>query len=245
MTKTEQIKAAILKLADAFLAGIFGLLDSPEGDRPDSPPPVVSEVWEPNFVEVPGVSFKSHGPFKTPTGNPFGLTVHHTVSGRSAASAKAVLSYLAKSGLGAVVMDENGVLYIPKGFNPLRQIVYHAGTSAWKGKTGVSNYCLGIEICGWGTDGAKRGAKDLRTVKAEENRKAGTYQAFTKAQEETLFNFCLWLKEKNPDFNFDWVVGHDEVAQPIGRKSDPGGSLSVTMPELRRLLKEAAAATLA
>jgi len=40
----------------------------------------------------------------------------------------------------------------------------------------------------------------------------------------------------NPEFRADWVAGHDEVSP--GRKSDPGGSLSMTMPQFRYMLKK-------
>ncbi len=53
-----------------------------------------------------------------------------------------------------------------------------------------------------------------------------------------MVNFCLWQLKVNPEFKVDWIMGHDEVAIPLGRKSDPGGCLSVTMPEFREIIKE-------
>jgi hypothetical protein len=50
-------------------------------------------------------------------------------------------------------------------------------------------------------------------------------------------------KKNNPNiFNEDYILGHDEVAGPRGigksRKQDPGGALSMTMTELRELVKK-------
>lgn len=71
---------------------------------------------------------------------------------------------------------------------------------------------------------------------------AGAYLPYTAEQEESLFEFLIWAKANNPAvFNFDYVLGHDEVAGPKGigywRKNDPGGALSVTMTEFRNKLK--------
>lgn len=70
----------------------------------------------------------------------------------------------------------------------------------------------------------------------------GWYQKFTPEQEEAVEKLCLYLKEKRPDiFAFDKIKGHDEAVAESGnpkRKNDPGGSLSMTMNEFRRRLKE-------
>jgi len=52
-----------------------------------------------------------------------------------------------------------------------------------------------------------------------------------------LFKLLRWLEYNgNGIFKLDFVLGHDEVAP--SRKNDPGGSLSMTMPEFRKKLKE-------
>lgn len=70
----------------------------------------------------------------------------------------------------------------------------------------------------------------------------GYYHVYTKEQEETLIKTLLWLKAQRPNvFDFDFVLGHDEVSGLKGlgrwRKTDPGGALSVPMPQFRELLK--------
>lgn len=128
---------------------------------------------------------------------------------------------------------------------PLDRWGSHAGSSSWPTLgSSVSQYLVGVEIASAGKVdssgkswfGKTYAADRLRTVKKEANRQAGTYVKYTTEQEEALISLCLWLKANNPQvFDFDLVLGHDEVSP--SRKDDPGGSLSMTMPELRAELK--------
>lgn len=187
----------------------------------------------PTIVRVPGVKYKVVGKYKTKTKQAKGLVVHYTVSGRTAQAAKNVVAYMARNGLGCMVMDENGIIYVPENFNLQTDVAYHAGKSSWRGLSGMSYYCMGMEICCWGK-GAKVGP--FRTVaKKTDNRQKGTYQTYTAAQEKSLENFILWQLDVNPEFDINFVAGHDEIA-PL-RKSDPGGSLSVGMPAFRGKFK--------
>jgi N-acetyl-anhydromuramyl-L-alanine amidase AmpD len=72
---------------------------------------------------------------------------------------------------------------------------------------------------------------------------AGYFHKYSLAQEASLIELLVWLKNNNPSiFNVDYILGHDEVAGPKGigrsRKQDPGGALSMTMAELRDLVKK-------
>lgn len=132
---------------------------------------------------------------------------------------------------------------------------YHAGASAWPGlRSSVHKDLVGIEICNAGKlditlDKNKNPLKyvanfgqeipidQVRTVPARDNMAKGSYQKYSLAQELALIEFLIWCKQERPNvFMIKNVVGHDEVATPKGRKSDPGGSLSCTMPEFRALL---------
>lgn len=177
----------------------------------------------PNIVRVPGVKYKIVGKYKTKTKQAKGLGVHYTVSGRTAQAAKNVVAYMAKKGLGCMVMDENGIIYVPENFNIQTDVAYHAGKSSWKGLSGMSYYLMGMEICCWGK-GSKVGP--LRNK----------FQAYTPKQEAALVNFIKWQLDVNPEFSIDFVAGHHEISP--GRKSDPGDSLSMTMPKFRELLKK-------
>jgi len=133
---------------------------------------------------------------------------------------------------------------------------YHSGTSYWKGLgSKIADKVVGIEIQaagrvkpnGDGTYNAyftvqKKGDKPFlesevrHAPEANANIQKGTYHAYTVQQERALTELLLWLKRNNPDvFNFDYVVGHDEI-NPKG-KNDPGAALSMTMPEFREYIK--------
>lgn len=190
---------------------------------------------EPEFVVVGGIQFAPLGKYTTPSGLFKGLVVHYTVSGRTAASAKAVLSYLASQGLGCMVMDEDGLIYVPENWNPLTSWGHHAGVSSWQGEQWLSDKYAGMEICCWGK-GSSVGP--FRSSQGEANISPGTYQAFTASQERSLIRFCDWALKVNPEFSAERIVGHDEIraaAGKPGQKTDPGASLSKTMPDFRML----------
>lgn len=192
---------------------------------------------DPEFIEVKGIRYPEIGFYDTESGWFSGLVVHYTVSGRNERSARGVVSHLSRLGLGAMVMDENGLIYVGEGFDPLCHWGHHAGVSKWRGMVGLSKYFAGMEICSWG-----RGSKHGPLRHFDEplgNIYPGTYQAFTEAQESSLINFCLWALDINPEFNLANVCGHDEVRAEAGKpgdKTDPGGSLSMTMPAFRQHL---------
>lgn len=216
-----------------------------EPDRPDSSD-LRHRYRIPNLIEVP-VYVKTHGNYRTKSGRARGAVIHYT-AGRSldgAENAIATLTYLASRGLGCLVMDIAGDIYRAKNHD-LQEVAYHAGKSSWMGKTSLSYYCFGMEICcagkldagGKSWYGEQYGADKTRLVERQnENQKPGLYHRYTSLrQEHYLTNFLLWQLDVNPDFEIPWIVGHDEIAP--GRKSDPGGSLSMTMPQVREYLKK-------
>ena len=76
---------------------------------------------------------------------------------------------------------------------------------------------------------------------------AGTYHRMNATQEDALTKLLLWMHRNNPTvFKLDNVVGHDEVAvedassTSLGRKQDPGASLSLYMPAYRTKLAQMA-----
>lgn len=79
--------------------------------------------------------------------------------------------------------------------------------------------------------------KETRYSEGCDNIKPGVYHAFSIAQENALLDLLLWLENNGQGiFQFENVVGHDEVAKD--RKSDPGACLSMSMPQFREYLKE-------
>jgi len=204
------------------------------------------EMWFPKAKKVDLI--KSRG--KYPKGYPEGMIVHFNAGRNDPVSTMA-------TGRG------NGYLYSALGrdgllvqSNALNEWGYHAGTSSWVDPAGkkfssVHTRLHGLEISSAGrvdplSDGTFKTwfktilpASEVRTVAKKDNVQKGSYHAYAKVQEQALIEYILWLKVNNPSvFNFDMVVGHDEVALPLGRKNDPGGALSMTMPEFRALLKK-------
>jgi hypothetical protein len=216
------------------------------------------------IVDIP--SILGHGKYSTPSGRAKGLVQHYT-AGHISNGASGVLSMLKSLGnrqgrLGCFGMDEQGVIYVPRSLG-WTQKGYHAGVSKWKNVIGMNSHLYGIEVCNpgklvasggkWypyfavGKEGSAVPTSRLRTWTSNTpsgsdhygKQSKGTYMAFTEAQEKALINFSLWQKKVNPEYNFDWVVGHDEISG--SGKSDPGACLSMPMAEWRKLLVRLAA----
>lgn len=179
--------------------------------------------------------------------HPIGAVVHYT-AGNQKQKLRDAVAWQNKTNMTYFVIDQHG--NISQNF-PLTHWGSHAGVSNWAGiGRGVSSSLVGIEVCCAGKlskngvpsfGSAPLPADQVRVIdRDKDNVKAGTYQKFTKAQEESLVKLCHWLKSNNQVFDFDKVLGHDEVAGEAGlgyqRKPDPSGSLSVTMPQFRKLL---------
>ena len=218
--------------------------DEEEPDREDTPGRMLYTI--PDIVET-DVTVKTRGKYRTASGNPLGCVVHYT-AGRYAEGKKSAvntLRYMASQGLGCLVMDTDGVIYKAKN-QDFDDVAYHAGKSEWKGKGGVSAYCMGMEICNAGMltkkqdgyytwYGDKVPDDEVVHASAKDNIQPGYYHKYTIAQMTSLANFLLWQID-TAGMEIDWIVGHDEVSP--GRKQDPGGSHSMTMPELREWLRQ-------
>lgn len=176
-------------------------------------------------------------------GYPKGAVVHYTAGGPGLGA----LSSARDNGFTYFLIDEDGDVH--QGF-PLSDWGSHAGKSSYPGiGDHVSEKLVGIEVaCAglvkpdgsgnfltWWGDTITQDQVRLVPTKRD-NQTPGAYQVFNEAQEAALIDLLLWLKLNNPDvFSFDFVLGHDEVSP--GRKEDPGGSLSMTMPMLRARLR--------
>jgi len=240
----EELKA-IPDIDEAEHPPIDPIEDAPEDRKPPKAVPIPVGYTTPKIVKVPGVHYKESR-YKTASGLADGLIVHYTVSGDSEKTAIGVLKGLAKRGLGCMVMDEDGIIYAPESFDIFKDAAGHAGKSKWNGRVGLSSYSMGMEICNWGklddksrklqNNGIRSSAKNANIIK-------GDYEKYTPAQEASLINFCRWAKANNSAFKYENVCGHDEARTAYGLpgdKSDPGASLSMTMPQFRELLLKGA-----
>lgn len=141
---------------------------------------------------------------------------------------------------------------------PLNKWGQHCGKSSWPGLgDALSDKLVGIEIaCAGKLEKTSKlntfkswfgvEYKDLDNEPSDQVREvfqakhgcpSGHYKMFTKEQEESLVKLLIWLKMNNPKvFNIDYILGHHEISPD--RKSDPGGSLSMSMSELRKTIKD-------
>ena len=206
-------------------------------DPIDPVDPIKPALWMPFAKKV--ALFKTK---KYPKGWPEGLVVHFTAGNDNA---EGTCDYLREKGYPCIVLAKDGSVL--QGF-PADQGGAHSGTEH-------HNYCVGIEIVNGGrlTQTADGGGKTWfdKVIPKEQCRDfkgdgktsvAGRYEKYTAAQEKILIKLCLWYKEQAPNiFSFDKIIGHDEacaVSGSYGRKNDPGGALSMTMPEFRKHVKD-------
>lgn len=246
---------------EADKTAALGLLARLLGEQPKPEPAEADPGVHPKFAfSSDTLGGKLRCPFATqhkrearargryPQGYPEGAVVHFT-AGRESQTVADALNFQASKGHMYFVIDAEG--RIGQNFD-LNEHGYHAGESYWEGLGRyVSNRVVGIEVlCPGQLDGSRRPwfsrepypEEVCRYVEAKDNRVAGWFYAYTKQQEQALEQLLCWLHLNNPDiFRLDYVLGHDEVAGPAGlgwqRKTDPGGSLSVTMPQFRSKLK--------
>lgn len=211
--------------------------------------PEQKSLWYPKAV-VPKQTMPTL--FTYANGYPEGAVIHFT-AGHDSSESKALDTVIhgINNGYVYLVISPAGKVY--QSF-PLNRGGSHAGVSNWTDiGPGVSRKLVGIEICCAGKldeqkkswFGVKYQDDQVRHVD-EKNYgcPTGYYKMFTKAQEDSLIDLLVWLKKNNPTvFKPDWILGHHEVSGKKGigswRKSDPGGSLSMTMDELRDLVRKA------
>lgn len=172
--------------------------------------------------------------------SPKGLIIHyHSGWTDSRINSISVLKLGQKNGYKYMCMEENGDVYYPNAKLSFWEMGYHCGTKHHYDH-------VGIEVINSGKLEKRDGKfytwfdKEIPSNRVlawrdEDNIVGGYYEAFTQEQIDYLVGLCHYLKDKYPTFLFDNVLGHDEVA--VGRKQDPGGSLTMTMPEFRKLVK--------
>ena len=110
------------------------------------------------------------------------------------------------------------------------RVAWHAGPSRWEGLVGMNNHSIGIELDNAGPlerHGSKwrawfgRDYSDNEVLVAThklETREKG-WHIFAPEQLEVAMEVALVLKQK---YNLRDVIGHDDIATPVGRKVDPG-----------------------
>lgn len=206
--------------------------------------------WIPTAVRLPEIPTK----WAYEEGFPRGAVVHFTADVNRPSD---TVAYLGTRGFPCLVIGRDGTIY--QAF-PLNRGGSHSGTYH-------HNYSVGIEIVSAGRcnkitlNGQERfapwyaydkngklaspgrclSASEMRHVEKSGSQREGWYHRYAPEQESSLIELLLWLKAQAPDvFSFEDVKGHDECCDEgnrPGAKNDPGGALSMTMPELRALLR--------
>lgn len=163
--------------------------------------------------------------------------------------AKFAGNYAVESGYNFLIMDVFGNIYQSR---TLDKWGYHAGKSYWRGLGySVSKKLAGVELLNPGQLQKKNGKfyawygleipkEYVRWVGSEDGYGVvGYFCTYTPEQEESLLRLCNFLEDNSPHkengspvFKREYILGHHEVSK--GRKSDPGGSLSIPMDEFRK-----------
>jgi len=227
--KTRQILTARAK---PIAGGV-----KPVEPKPEEPAPLKAD-WIPFAKKV--ALFKTK---RYPKGWPEGLIVHFTAGGDDAGG---TCDYLRQKGYPCLVLAKNGEIL--QGF-PASEGGAHSGTVH-------HNTMVGVEIVNGGkltplADGSGKtwfdklipaaNCRDFKAPAAKAPQVSGRYEKYTEIQEQKLIKLCLWYKEQAPTiFSFDNVLGHDEACSlsgQQGRKNDPGGSLTTSMPKFREHLQ--------
>ena len=94
------------------------------------------------------------------------------------------------------VLDANGDVYQ---CCPEEKRAWHAGNSSYKGVEDCNDYSIGIELLGDGSFYANK-------------------------QIDSLVELTIGIMSRHKHITVDRIVGHENVAMPMGRKKDPGGN---------------------
>ncbi|WP_028573876.1 N-acetylmuramoyl-L-alanine amidase [Desulfonatronovibrio hydrogenovorans] len=124
-----------------------------------------------------------------------------------------------------VVVDKDGSL---TQLVPFDHIAWHAGQSAFRDRTGLNRFSIGIELVNagrlekngsaWSSWFGRNYPQEQVVQAVHRNEKEPTYwERFTPEQIDAVFNLCSLLKKA---YNIKHILGHEEISP--GRKIDPG-----------------------
>ena len=161
---------------------------------------------------------------KFKNGLPDTIVIHYTAGG----SARSSAYYLAKDSVRAsahIVIGRGGEIYQ---LVPFDVIAWHAGKSAYEGRSRLNNYAIGIELDNAGVltkagdeyqawFGTKYQPSDVIFATHRNETTPRYWHTYTEKQIAVCNKVCELLIDK---FSVKTIVGHEEIAP--GRKQDPG-----------------------
>ena len=170
------------------------------------------------FVDTPnkGAAFKA--------GLPDTIVIHFT-AGRDAKSAvKTLVDPTVKASAHLVVGRDGGITQLV----PFNIVSWHAGKSAWEGRTGFNDFSIGIEIDNAGRlekqgdrfyswFGKEYPREDVFEGVHRNESEIGFWHRYQEREIETVREICALLIKAYP---IKLILGHEEIAP--GRKTDPG-----------------------
>lgn len=220
--------------------------------RPTEQEPGHLFLWHPQAIISPD-KMPTMGLY--PKGYPEGAVIHYTAGPykRGAEDAIECIRHGIMEEYTYLCIGYDGTLIQA---HPLNEWGYHAGQSYWPGLgKSLSSKLIGIELCSAGkvekqADGTFKSwwgetipEDQVRFVDEKYGSEEGYYHAFSLVQEQCLWSLLVWLYGNDPEgrFKFENILGHHEIAGKNNhggfRKTDPGGSLSLSMEMLRTGLK--------
>ncbi len=183
------------------------------------------------FVPSPNHS----GPFAV--GLPDTLVIHFTAGSSFDSSVAHLASEKAKASAHVVIGREGQITQLV----PFDTVAWHAGKSQWKGRSGLNQYSIGIELDNAGELTKNAAGHYLswfnRVYDADEvfegvhrnQQQPSFWHAYSQAQIEATFELCALLCET---YGIQEIVGHEEIAP--ARKTDPGPAFP--LDRLRRFI---------
>ena len=229
-------------------------------------PTTKGQLWIPfatNIVTKYGLIIPSKGLISG--GYPQLIVIHATAGHNTQGSMLNEMKNAIKGGvLGYLGIEPNGEIL--QG-HTLNRWTNHCGESEhplFPGLKSLNAVSQGIEVaCGGKLDpdlkaggfktwfGKAVDSKNYRTILAWPFTADGTYEKFTPEQEASLIRLLKFLVANDPTgrLTYDHIVAHHEISGPRWwsaglfkkyRKTDPGGSLSMPMDDLRAKLKSGA-----
>ena len=163
-------------------------------------------------------------------GDPFGpgypdtIVIHYTACRDPGAAVATLTDPGRKVSAHLVVARDGAVTQLVR----LDTVAWHAGVSAWKGRTALNRFSLGIEVDNAGRLEARDGrylahfgdsypaAETVRAVHRNETG-AAYWQAYPESQLNFVERLCRLLIR---EYGIVEIVGHEEIAPD--RKVDPG-----------------------